>query len=236
MSFTTKFIPHSLIGIVSVLPALLIMPAIADVDPVEPVDPNAPNISADTPAWVFGDITLAGAPVSMATIGGRRMAWNDAGTKYQNDIPKYHMVGRSLTVTGSDVYVGPISLQLGELANDAVFAYNYQWDTDNDNINNDVDLANWAGVTWGEEYADIYAKLAAKINLDPDDPNYYDNAGDTADGVYMVSRRDENKVAGTMSFANSNVRVNGTTVNADTINVTNSTIKFINETTYHDTD
>ena len=32
MSFTTKFIPHSLIGIVSVLPALLIMPAMATDD------------------------------------------------------------------------------------------------------------------------------------------------------------------------------------------------------------
>ena len=101
MSLTTKFIPHSLIGIVSVLPALLVMPAMA----------SAPN--TDGNAFVFGDIVAPGGqPIEYMAFGGRRMAFNESG-KYQNDFPQYNMLGRSLQVlagdTPSTLYVGPVT-------------------------------------------------------------------------------------------------------------------------------
>ncbi len=193
---------------------------------------NDPNTTGN--AWVFGDIVLANAPVRQATIGGRRIN-NWDGDKYQNDIPSYNMVGQSLSVTNSNMYVGPVSLELRAIdaANDT-FAYNYQWDTDGDNINNDVDLANWAGVGWNEDYTNaehtgVYDKIAAKINSE----GGYDNANDTAPGVYMFSRLDTTHAnAGKMSFDGSTVTVNGTTVNADSISVTNgSQLTFTKETT-----
>ena len=212
---------------VSVLPALLVMPTFA----------GAPNTSSENPAWVFGDISLNGATVRNAAVGGRRMN-NWDGTKYQNDFPKYNMVGRSLSVTGSEVYVGPVTLTLRELDNNDVFAYNYQWDTDPEQSGyEDVDIADWAGIGWDEDFSTVYGKLAAKINPDPSDPNYYDNAADTVGGVYMYSRRDNNQDAGLMAFDNTNVTVNGTTVNADAISITSgSIITFVNQDTVTLTD
>ena len=62
MSFTTKFMHFSLTGIVSVLPALLVVPAMA----------SAPKSSGN--AFVFGDVMVQnGTPIEYMAFGGRRM-------------------------------------------------------------------------------------------------------------------------------------------------------------------
>ncbi len=215
MSITTKLFPHSLIGIVSVLPALLVMPALA----------GDPNTSAANPAWVFGDINLNGAPVALATIGGRRMEWN--GGKYKNDLPKYNMIGRSLSVVNSDAYVGPVTVTFGELDPNATFKYNYQWELDGNPGNDDVDLAKWANVGWNESYESVLAKLSS------DDVIGEVNAGYTVGGVYMFSRlNNEDENAGKMSIDHSTLAVNGSTIYADAISISNgSELTFVNEDT-----
>jgi len=189
-----------------------------------PTMAGVPNTTGN--AWVFGDISLANAPVSQAAIGGRRMAWNATGTKYKNDMPKYNMLGRSLFVTNSEMYVGPVTLTLRELTHNDAFAYNYQWDTDNDGVNDDVDMAQWAEITWSDAAGEngltnVNNKVTAKIGEG--------NATYIAPGVYMFAQRDNSKNAGSMNFNGSILTVNGSTVNADSISMINSTMTVVKQ-------
>ena len=220
---------HFLLGI-SILPALLVMPAMA----------AAPNTTE--PVFVFGDITApAGAPIDNMAVGGRRMnPW--VGGKYRNDFPNYTMIGRSLEIPANTnpsypattLYVGPVNLTLRELTDNDVFRYNYQYPVAYDeetgqyvaisDPDTDVDLADWAGVVWNDSHDDIIDKVGDKIGDE--------NAGYTAPGVEMFSRRDNTKTAGSLSIAKTNATVDGTTVNANSISVTQgSTLTVANKAT-----
>lgn len=219
---------HFLLGI-SLLPALLVMPAMA----------AAPN-TTDT-AFVFGDITAeAGTPLDYMAVGGRRISTDMVGGKYRNDFPNYSMIGRSLDIPANSnplypattLYVGPVNLTLRELTDNDVFKYNYQYPVAYDeetgqyvaisDPDTDVDLADWAGVVWNDD--DVENKVAAKIGAG--------NALYTAPGVEMFSRRDDNKAAGSLSIAKTNATVDGTTVNANSISVTQgSTLTVANKAT-----
>ena len=201
---------------VSVLPALLIMPAMA----------GNPNTSTENPAWVFGDIVVADAPVRYAAFGGRRMEWNAAGTKYRNDFPNYSLVGQSVSLLNSDTYVGPVTLTLRELNGGDVFAYNYQWEIDGDttNGNEDVDLANWANIGWNEDYATVLSKLSSEDVIGELNASY------TAGGVYMFAQKDDGTNAGKMLFDNTTAMVDGATLNAKNISITNgSALTFVKQ-------
>ncbi len=224
---------HNLLLGVSVLPALAIMPAMA----------AAPNTTE--PAFVFGDVTAtAGSPIEYLAVGGRRMNPWVAG-KYRNDFPNYIMIGRSLEIPGdiddtgtlaSTLYVGPVNLTLRELTENDVFRYNYQapvtYDTETGEYvavaddDTDVNLADWAGVVWND--ANVESKVAGKIGAG--------NAGYTAPGVEMFSRRTdldpdvETKAAGSLSIAKTNATVDGATVYANSISVTQgSTLTVANK-------
>ncbi|MBO4480196.1 MAG: YadA-like family protein [Alphaproteobacteria bacterium] len=193
---------HKLHGVllgVSVLPALLIAPAMADA----PV--------TDHPVFVFGDVTFDNQHVANgeAAFGGRRMD-NWEGNMYQNDFPRYQMVGRSMTMSNSDAYIGPVTLTMRELTGEDAFAFNYQ-------INEvDVDLANLAGVTWNQDYSTVFSEVSDIIGES--------NAGYTARPVYAMAQRDDSQVAGSLSFDNSTVMVDGATINANTISITNGSV------------
>lgn len=219
---------HFLLGI-SILPALLVMPAMA----------AAPN-TTDT-AFVFGDITAAaGTPLDYMAVGGRRISTATSGGKYRNDFPNYSMIGRSFEIPANSnplypattLYVGPVNLTLRELTDNDVFRYNYQYGVAYDeetgqyveiaDHDTDVDLADWAGVVWNDD--DVEGKLTEKIGAD--------NASYTTGGVEMFSRRDNTKVAGSLSIAKTNATVDGTTVNANSISVTQgSTLTVANKAT-----
>lgn len=206
-----------------------------------PAMAGAPNTSSDNPAWVFGDVSITGAPVSQATFGGRRMEWNDAGTKYKNDLPQYQMIGRSLNVSNSDVYVGPVILTLRELTDNDALAYNYQKETDSEQPGNeDIDLAKVGGITWADYNPDevwnpydlesdmytsaIFTKVAGVIG---DSDALY-----TAPGVRLFATRDNSKTASSMTFDNTTAKVNGSTINADSVTVKNaSLLTFVSDTT-----
>lgn len=211
---------------VSILPALLVLPAFA----------GAPNTEGI--AWLFGDVSIANAPVSQATFGGRRMEWN--GNKYKNDLPRYQLVGRSLEVAGSDVYVGPVTLTLRELTDSDALAYNYQKEEDSKQPSNeDIDLAKAANITWAdydpEEVwnpydptsdmytSSIFTKVAGVIGQD--------DAVYTAPGVHLFATRDSSKDAASMTFDNTTAKVNGSTIKADKVTIKNgSVLTFVNET------
>ena len=193
---------HSVLMGISVLPALLLLPAFA-VDPI-----------TDQPVFVFGDVQLNDQHVSTgaAAFGGRRMD-NWVEGKYQNDFPKYQMLGRSFSVSNSEVYVGPVTLTLRELTDD-VFSFNYQKDVEGEWT--DTDLAADAGVAWNDSLDDVVAGVASVIGAG--------NAQYTAPSVYMMSRRDNDATAGLLSFNNTTATVDGATINADTISVTNGSV------------
>lgn len=193
---------HNVLLGISVLPALLVLPAMA-ADPI-----------TDQPVFVFGDVQLNDQHVSTgaAAFGGRRMD-NWVGGKYQNDFPKYQMLGRSFSVSNSEVYVGPVTLTLRELTDDA-FSFNYQKDVEGEWT--DTDLAADAGVAWNDSLDDVVAGVASVIGAS--------NAQYTAPAVYMMSRRDNNATAGLLSFSNTTATVDGATINADAISVTNGSV------------
>jgi len=207
-----KYFHDLLIG-VSVLPALLIAPSMA-ADPV-----------TDVPVFVFGDVVFDAQDVDVgqAAFGGRRMnVWS--GNKYQNDFPKYKMEGRSLTITNSDIYVGPVSLKMKDLGSNDVFKFNYQWTVEGD-PETDIDLAEWAGVVWNDAYGTdeddaedgtVYGKLNDVITVA--------NANYTVPAVYAMSRRDNSKTAGLMSFDNTTAMIDGAKIEADTISVTGGSV------------
>ena len=196
---------HNFLFGISILPALLVMPAIA-------ADPNTTGN-----AWVFGDVTLDNQQVTTgaAAFGGRRMEWH--GNKYQNDFPKYKLVGRSFEVSNSDVYVGPVTLTLRELTNNDAFSFNYTVE------GTDTDLAESAGITWTDQTADaVFGKVVTQIGQS--DAQY------TAPAVYLFVQRDNNKAAGSLSFDNTTAMIDGSTINAKTISVTNgSVLNFVKQ-------
>ena len=203
---------HNVLLGVSVLPALLVLPVMG----------AEPNLLGN--AFVFGDVNWTNQNVAygQAAFGGRRMnVWS--GTQYQNDFPQYQMAGRSLTMSDSDIYVGPVALTLRELGSDETFKFNYQWIV-NDDPETDIDLASdeWAGVKWNDTYDSVSEKLSQVIGAS--------NAAYTTEPVYAMSRRDNDKVAGALLFNNTNAMIDGTTINADVIAVNNeSTLTFVKQ-------
>lgn len=224
---------HNFVFGVSVLPALLVMPAIAG-------EANITDI-----AWVFGDVTIpAGQPIDLMGFGGRRMsaAEHKVDGKYRNDFPAYNMLGQSLTVMAgegeslSPLYVGPVNLTLQKLG-DENFKYNYQWGADGET---DIDLAveptklteeqlqalgleePLTRIGWNDPAA--VAKVAAVIGEG--------NAAGTAGGVVLFSHKDSNAANdGVLSLGKTNAVIDGTTVNAKKIDVTNSSLKIANKDT-----
>ena len=203
---------HNLVLGVSVLPALLVLPAIS----AEPI--------TDKPVFVLGDITLDSTDqvsVGKAAFAGRRMD-NWQGGRYQNDFPKYQIVAQSLTADGSDMYVGPVTLTLRELTDADEFTFNWQANE------NDIDLAHIAGIGWNESYDDIeensevvaqgvFNKVANII--EPGNATY------TAPTVHQFSQKDnEATKAGILSFKNTTAMVDGSTIKAKTINVTDGSV------------
>lgn len=208
---------------------------------------GAPNLSGN--AFVFGDISVPEAysqDIKYMGFGGRRMEFsyfkqNDQGEwevvepgtegavlKYRNDFPNYNMLGRSLELAaptnGKNVlYVGPVNLTLDD--HDEAFKYNYQVNGSPDN--NDADLPTLVGgVAWNESDVSIFTKLATLMGES--------NANQTVGGVVMFSRKidGENDKAGSLSIAKTIAMIDGATVNANKISVTNdSELTFANRDT-----
>lgn len=175
----------------------------------------APN--TDGVAFLFGDVSIADQSVIDNTaFGGRRMEWTDG--KYRNEFPKYQMVGRSFELKDSVAYVGPVSLTLRELNENDKLTYNYQQE------GVDVDLAELAGVGFGNTQEEIFAGVAGVIGQS--DAQY------TAPGVIAFANRDDTKTAGSMNFDGVNATIDGATVNANSIDITDgSTLTFVKQGT-----
>ena len=230
MSITTKILSNSLIGLVSVLPALLVMPAMAG-DPYAP-----PYVGANDYAFVFGDVAVTGdngTVIDNMAVGGRRMEQNGAG-KYLNAFPGYNMYGRSLSVAvpttenaTNVLYVGPVNLTLGSVA-DKDFRYNFQKDIDTDGVNDDIDIATYGAnssnpIVWNEELNSLVTKVA----------NITESASDaqmSAGGVYMYSRLDTaNHEEGSLTLAKTIATIDGAKVIAGAISVTDGSTLTISK-------
>ena len=198
----------NLLKSIYLLPALAVLPALAD-DPI-----------TNVPVFVFGDVALSGQHVAygQAAFAGRRMD-NWVGGKYQNDFPNYKLVGRSFSVDSSDIYVGPVNLVVRELTDGDHFTFNYQ-------VNEvDVDLGALSGVDWNDSEMTVGAKVGAIIGGD--------NAQYTAPAVWLMSRKNDSAdMAGKLSFDNTFAVVDGATITADDISITNSsTVQFVKQDT-----
>jgi len=170
--------------------------------------------------FVLGDISLDDQHVANgeAAFAGRRMnVWTEAG--YRNDFPKYKMVARSFDMSNSDTYVGPVTLTLRDVSNDA-FAFNYQ-----DSVNGDwtdVNLANLSpAITW---------------NVAEDTLTTAGIPQPTAHTIAMFAHLDGEDegahAAGSMNFDNVTAVVDGATINAETIDVkNNSELTFVKQDT-----
>ena len=191
-----------LLKVCSILPALAIMPAMADV--------NTTGVS-----FLFGDISISDVnDIHYTAFGGHRGEWTDG--KYNNSFPKYQMVGRSFELSDSVAYVGPVTINLRELTENDSLAYNYQKD------GQDVDLAKLAGIDFGASDAEIFAAVAGVIGAE--------NAEYTAPGVVVFANRDNTKEAGSLIFDKVTAVIDGATVNADTIEVKNgSSLSFVKQ-------
>lgn len=219
MSITTKILSNSLIGLVSVLPALLVMPAVA----------GDPYMAGD--AFVFGDIVVDGTNgtlIDNMAMGGRRMTGDGVHNGYNNVFPNYSMYGSSIEVqtptAGTNLlYVGPVSLTLGDLGEKA-FRYNFQ---KNDN---DIDMAATGGIVWNEEIGDgTDGQLLAKVASVTED---LVAAGQSVGGVYLYSRKGDGSKSGTLSLAKTNAQIDGATVNAKSISVAgNSKVDIVKQDT-----
>ena len=191
-----------LLKVCSILPALAIMPAMAEV--------NTTGVS-----FLFGDISISDvSDIHYTAFGGHRGEWTDG--KYNNSFPKYQMVGRSFELSNSVAYVGPVTINLRELTENDSLAYNYQKD------GQDVDLAKLAGIDFGASDAEIYAAVAGVIGAE--------NAEYTAPGVVAFANRNNTKEAGSLIFDKVTAVIDGATVNADTIEVKNgSSLSFVKQ-------
>ena len=212
---------------------------------------NAADPITDRPVFIFGDISLNSQDVKKgeAAFAGRRMEW--VGDKYVNNFPKYQMEGRSFEITNSDIYVGPISLTLQEIdTTEKKFTFNYQWDL------TDRDIAADSGVTWNEDLKTVTTKVANVIgehNASYTAPNVFlfaqitekndagtlifdkttamiDGATITANKINVANSsltivcQNKDKLT---AFADSQIDSDGqTTLIANTINLSNTTIKI----------
>lgn len=203
---------HNLILGVSVLPALLVMPAFA----------GAPNTEGI--AFLFGDVSVTDqATIDNTAFGGRRMEWSVVGQdpvsgddilKYRNEFPNYQMIGRSFELKNSVAYVGPVTLSLRELTDNDHLAYN--WADEGE----DTDLAARAHVDFGNTQQEIIYGVAGVIGAG--------NAQWTAPGVIAFANRDASKTAGSFSFSGVDAVIDGATLNAKSINITDgSQLTFV---------
>ncbi len=200
----------------------LVAPAIAEVLPAE----TQKNV------FVLGDVSLTDQHViyNQAAFAGRRMNVGDTLANglggYRNDFPKYKMVARSFAMSDSDTYVGPVTLNLRELNlegdNADVLTFNYQQDVGGD----------WKDVLLTKEMIPVLdwntttdALLATGLF-----------GQSTAWTMATYSILNENAQAGSLNFDNVDAVVDGATINANEINITNgSTITFVNGKSDDDT-
>ena len=206
----SKKIHDVLLGI-SVLPALLVMPAFA----------GAPDTTNNV--FVLGDIVLTNQHVAVgeAAFAGRRMNNFDTNNRYQNVFPKYKMVARSFDMSDSDTYVGPVTLTLRELTNEDELAFNYQV-PDGAGGMNDVNLVDlFPGLAWNISEEDV---------VDAGIPQ--PTAGTLALFAHLDGDAEDAHAAGSLSFKNTKATIDGATINANTISITNgSELTFVKQDT-----
>lgn len=202
---------HNILFGISVLPALLVMPALA----------GAPDTTNNV--FVLGDIVLTNQHVAVgeAAFAGRRMNNVDTNNRYQNVFPKYKMVARSFDMSDSDTYVGPVTLTLRELTNEDELAFNYQV-SDGAGGMNDVNLVDlFPGLAWNISEEDV---VAAGIPQP--------TAGTLALFAHLDGDAEDAHAAGSLSFKNTRATIDGATINADTISIINgSELTFVKQDT-----
>lgn len=208
-----------LVRVCSVLPALLIMPALADL----------PNTTGN--AWVFGDLNLNYDAANNSAIGGRVSVLNG---KRGNDFPNYNVVGRSVNLTGAadkrtNVYVGPVSMTLRELQADEAFSYNWQkpgtgesnWDgedlRDGEVSYVDFDIAKEKNILWGDDIQTVMAKNGWTT----------DEYLKMAAGLSFFANRDVTKTAGALAAENVDLTLDGTKVAAGSVTLSKSTMNVV---------
>ena len=206
-----------------------------------PIYAGAPNTTGD--AWVFGDATFTGdfgnqhVANGQAAFGGRRLADSTVSGKYHNVFPEYNMTGQSFALDNSDAYFGPINLTLGDLGGKS-FAFN--WQAPDNDVNADMDIAAAAGINFGDSLEDITTKLTTKMTeiftakgLTGDDLNnaVAEAVGGAAGPIYVMSRDDgDASNDGTLSLSYVDALIDGSTITADTISVTNgSKLTFVKQ-------
>ncbi len=222
MSNTKHF--ADLMKVCSILPALVIMPAMADL----------PNTSGN--AWVFGDLNLGYETANNSAIGGRVSV---VGDKRGNDFPNYNVVGRSANLSGTaderpNVYVGPVNLTLRELQDDEAFAYNWQvagkagesnWANtdlaDGEVSYADVDIAKEKGIVWNDGIEAILAKNGWGPEILQEAPNM-------VYGLYLFAQRDATKTAGMLATNHVDLTLDGTKLTAKNVLLSDTTLNVVN--------
>ncbi len=218
-----KHLPD-ILKVCSVLPALIVMPAVADL----------PNTSGN--AWVFGDLNLGYDVANNSAIGGR-VSW--ANGARGNDFPEYNVVGRSVNVSGTagkrpSLYVGPVNLTLRELGENEEFVYNWQvagtagesnWADaelqEGEVSYKDIDIAKQAGLVWNDSVETVIEKTGFDVSQSP---NYLNMAY----GLSLFANRDNTAVAGNFSADNVNLTLDGTNVVANNVLMNSSNLKIAN--------
>ena len=218
-----KHLPD-ILRVCSVLPALVVMPAVADL----------PNTSGN--AWVFGDLNLGYDVANNSAIGGRVSVIND---KRGNDFPEYNVVGRSVNIKGAagkkpSLYVGPVNLTLRELGENEEFVYNWQTAGTPGESNwadaelqegevsyKDIDIAKQAGLVWNDSVETVIEKTGFDVSKDK---NYLN----MATGLSLFANRDNTAVAGNFSADNVNLTLDGTNVVANNVLMNSSNLKIAN--------
>ena len=218
-----KYLPD-ILKVCSVLPALVIMPAMADL----------PNTSGN--AWVFGDLNLGYDVANNSAIGGRVSVINGVRG---NDFPEYNVVGRSVKISGTAgkktrLYVGPVDLTLRELGKDEAFVYNWQTAGTPGESNwadaelqegevsyKDFDIAKQAGLVWNDSVETIIEKTGFDVSQDK---NYYSMAY----GLHLFANRDNTAAAGDFSADNVNLTLDGTNVVANNVVISASNLTIAN--------
>lgn len=218
-----KHLPE-ILRVCSVLPALVVMPAMADL----------PNTTGD--AWVFGDLSLGYDTANNSAIGGR-VSW--ANGARGNDFPEYNVVGRSVNIKGAagkkpSLYVGPVNLTLRELGENEEFVYNWQTAGTPGESNwadaelqeaeisyKDFDIAKQAGLVWNDSVETVLEKTGFDVSQDS---NYLK----MATGLSLFANRDDSVQAGNFSADNVNLTLDGTNVIANNILMNSSNLNVVN--------
>ena len=191
-----------------------------------PIYAAAPDTTNNV--FVLGDIVLTDQHVANgdAAFAGRRMStggyfvqdpdtnvWESATQetegsvyRYQNMFPNYKMVARSLDMSDSDTYVGPVTLTLQNVTTEDGLAFNYQV------ADTDVNL--------------VSVNPALHWNISEDDVVAAGIPQPTAWTIAQFAHLDDpesptSHQAGSLAFNNTQAVVDGATVNADAISVTN---------------